>query len=403
MPNKHRPLSRIALVFWTILLGLVPLTTPASADAKLEGTKPAQWRVVWTSDPATNATVSWSTADAGDKHVLHIESVDGKEKRAVQAESGRYAGGDPELYYHHARLSELKPGTRYNVVMDSDGERSPPMYFVTAPSDDVPFSLLFGGDSRSGAKARREMNAMIAEMAAKNPQLLALVHGGDYVASGARLSQWSEWLSDHELTTGSDGRLLPIVPARGNHDSGPPFNDVFGFPKDDKNYYAVNLSPQVRLITLNSNISAGGDQAQWLDHELAESRGKNRWVLAQYHRPAYPAVKSPGSALQHWVPLFEKHNVDLVCEADGHVLKRTVPIRDGKHDPTGVVYVGEGGLGVGQRTPRSGLWYLEPPGMAAKGHHIQMLNFGPDKLLYEVVLLGGKVADRYEFSPRHSE
>ena len=32
--------------------------------------------------------------------------------------------------------------------------------------------------------------------------------------------------------------------------------------------------------------------------ELAAARPIHRWVLAQYHRPAYPAVKSPGSALE---------------------------------------------------------------------------------------------------------
>ena len=34
----------------------------------LEGTRPAQWRVVWTEQPATRATVSWSTAEAGSEH-----------------------------------------------------------------------------------------------------------------------------------------------------------------------------------------------------------------------------------------------------------------------------------------------------------------------------------------------
>jgi len=48
---------------------------------------------------------------------------------------------------------------------------------------------------------------------------------------------------------------------------------------------------------------------------IAQSRPKHRWLIAQYPRPAYPAVKSPSRALQSWIPLFEKFNVDLVCEA----------------------------------------------------------------------------------------
>ena len=35
---------------------------------KLEGTVPAQWRVIWTGDASTEATISWSTAEEGSKH-----------------------------------------------------------------------------------------------------------------------------------------------------------------------------------------------------------------------------------------------------------------------------------------------------------------------------------------------
>ena len=34
----------------------------------LEGTTPAQWRVIWTGDASTEATISWSTAEEGSKH-----------------------------------------------------------------------------------------------------------------------------------------------------------------------------------------------------------------------------------------------------------------------------------------------------------------------------------------------
>ena len=101
------------------------------------------------------------------------------------------------------------------------------------------------------------------------------------------------------------------------------------------------ISPKVALVTLNSEISAGGDQQAWLAKTLYDLRPKVRWLLAEYHRPVWPAVKSPGKAKKFWLPLFEKFNLDLVVESDGHVIKRTVPIRNEKKDPTGIVYVGE--------------------------------------------------------------
>jgi len=100
------------------------------------------------------------------------------------------------------------------------------------------------------------------------------------------------------------------------------------------------------------------------------------------------------------VPLFEKFNLDLVVESDGHVIKRTVPIRNEKKDPTGIVYVGEGGLGVPQRKPKSDRWYLQKPGMTGAGHHVMRVTFGKNKMDYEVILLDRKQADKHQFLPR---
>ena len=389
----------------TISFGLLCLLLARAsyADAPLEGVKPAQWRVIWTSDPATTATISWSTAQPGSSHVVEFRKRGDDSTQGVRAaESGRVTGGPHEFYYHHARLTDLQPATAYEVRMVSDNERSPLFYFVTAPAEDRPFSLMHGGDSRSDRKERRRMNEFMENLVARSlknddpaDDILALAHGGDFIANGTNSEQWSEWLSDHELTTAADGRLLPIIPARGNHDIGPAFNQIFGFPEDDLNYYAINITPQVRFITLNSETSTAGDQALWLERELAQSRLTSRWIVPQYHRPAFPAVKLPGGALLTWVPLFEKYNVDLVCESDGHNIKRTVPIRNNKPDETGVVYIGEGGLGVSQRTPKPDRWFLQEPGMADKGSHVFVLTFTKDKLIGQCVLPTGDVRDRF--------
>jgi len=123
-----------------------------------------------------------------------------------------------------------------------------------------------------------------------------------------------------------------MVPARGNHEaSGSLFGEVFAFPGGDRDsYYVSALSPDVAFIVLNSNASLAGDQKDFLEDTLRQRVLDTRWILASYHGPAYPAVKSPGEALEHWVPLFERFDVDLVCESDGHALKRTRPMRGGE-------------------------------------------------------------------------
>ena len=401
--------TRVQMVFRSItfacwLMLMCAIASPATAVATLEGTQPAHFRVAWTDDPATTATVSWSTRKMATKNTLSFRikgEVDAVESTAL-AESGRMTGGEAEIYYHHVRLKDLTPSTAYEVQMISGADHSPWFYFVTGPADDRSFSILHGGDSRSGLEDRKKINKMIAKMVDESfanedeaDDILALAHGGDYVVRGKNVRLWSKWLTDFELTIGKDGRLLPIIPARGNHDAGKPFDQIFGFPDRDKNYYAVSIGPQVRFVTLNSEISAAGDQAKWIDSEMKTARSSHRWLLAQYHRPIYPAVKAPLAALKVWAPLFEKHNVDLVCESDGHNIKRTVPIRDGQQDPSGVVYIGEGGLGVAQRAPKLDRWYLQSPGMAEHAHHVFVLTFGKEKLLGKCVKLDGSLGDEF--------
>lgn len=404
------PLLKYSLTFLSLSCWCALLSPTVWADAELQGTNPAQWRLIWHDDPATSATLSWNTAEAGKVHRVHLRAEGSENTTVVDAAvNDRYSASSPRLYYHHARLTDLTPNTKYHVDIESDGHRAPPMYFVTAPAEDVPISILFGADSRSGREDRRKMNAMIARMVAESHEsdrtpILALAHGGDFIYSGSDLAQWSTWMSDHELTVGADGRLLPIIPTRGNHDVGRHFNKVFDFPPRDRNYYAVDLGPQVRLVTLNTEASVAGDQLDWLRAELAESRPKYRWLLAQYHRPAFPAVKQPWTNLTYWVPLFEEFDVDLVCEGDGHVIKRTPPIRDHRIDPTGVVYIGEGGLGVEQRTPKVGRWYLqESQAKVGQGHHVQLLTFDRETLTYRVVLMGGEVFDEHTLLVRPSK
>jgi len=403
--NRSIKAWQLALVSW-LFISLGTMEQPALADAKLEGTNPAQFRLIWLTDPATEAIVSWNTAQPGTNHAVRY-GIRGTAARTEQAaqRNGRFTG-EIELYYHHAALKGLRPETEYELEMISDGRKSPLLYFKTAPAEDRPLSILFGGDSRSDQHTRRRMNEMMARMVLDSSttderaqEIFALAHGGDYIAQGHSLVQWSRWASDHELTIGEDGRLLPILPARGNHDGGPIFNELFAFPENDLNYYTVHIGPQVCLITLNTETSAGGEQADFLEEQLKAKRQNVRWLLAQYHRPVYPALKGPCEGRRFWVPLFEQFHVDLACEADGHVIKRTVPIRGDKPDETGVVYIGEGGLGVPQRRPDKQRWFLAEPGMAASGHHVQLLTFTENELKYQCVLLGGSVIDTFTRKP----
>lgn len=389
------------------LLCLLSLTALPAQEAP-SGLQPAQPRVVWTESPQTRALVAWSTADASDVNRVYYDELsrsgeleDYRWKVDCQR-SSEYSGGGLVLDYHHAQLDGLRPATTYYLVLVSGDEASREFHFRTAPDGDAEFAILSGGDSRSDRDARRQMNRAMSRLLERDPSILALAHGGDYVYWGGSLEQWSHWLTDHELTTTPAGRLLPVIPARGNHEAmGPLFDEVFGWPGGGfgQNYFVTELTSQVVLVTLNTEVAAGGDQREFLERTLAD-HADTRWKIVQYHRAVWPAVKGPARVKPHWQPLFEEHEVDLVCESDGHVLKRTVPIRGEAPSDRGVVYIGEGGLGVKQRTPQADRWYLGEPGHASPAHHVWILRLRSDELELEAVGTELETLDRHTLSAR---
>jgi len=387
----------------------VPLWTP------FEGTTPAHWRVVWHDDPCTSASICWSTRDAtddtrlvlvgprpatrglapADLEAVNLEATSLEGARELVPTSWAYTPGDDEgdlpLGYAHAvRLTGLAPNSRYDFAIVSGDERTRTLYFHTAPSAGVDFEVIYGGDSRTGWRDRCRVNLMIAQLVDGDAFPLCFVHGGDFVESGSKSAEWLRWLSHHELTTGSDGRVLPILPARGNHDWGPCYAQVFDHPGRTRDgsgaWFRTDLGRDVSILHLDTNVPALGDQFEWLGSELPRARESARWLLVNYHRPMFPAVKTPAAAAPFWVPAFERNDVDLVFESDGHVMKRTVAVRDGAPDPTGVTYLGEGGLGVPQRTPNADHWYYDG-GFTGRGHHVSLVRFETERLVMRFVVL----------------
>ena len=405
LPGRFLPL--------VIAVGLLAgVFAPIGAAAQSDDLRPKFPRVIWLEDPAHSATIVWMTKEKGRNHAIYYDTEPHKGNveeydHALNPQRTIPESGD-HAWFHHALLEDLEPSAKYWFVVETDGQTSQEYHFETAPADDRPFKLMYGGDSRSDRKNRQNVNDFLRERFSGDDSILALVHGGDYIASAVVWDQWVAWMEDWMRTTTRQGQLLPIVPGRGNHEFSlagldeqtDNYNAVFGIPGGEElDYWTTEFGAHTAFITLDTNSTLGGDQREWLESQLTKHTGERRWILANYHRPAYPAVKSAGAARTHWVPLFEKYNVDLVCESDGHVLKRTVPIRDGEQAADGIVYVGEGGLGVKQRTPDE-RWYLEEPGMAMSAHHIQLLSFGPDELGYKALTLDGSVVDQKTFEPR---
>jgi len=405
--------ERVAAVQLTLVAGWTrrPLTTV-----------PEHVRVLWLERPQHEAVISWTTGAAGTQHRLHLDTTPRRGNLAAYARSLPLSHSGPFTltradiefgvrpgHFHHVHLNDLKPDTTYYFVAQSDGEVSREFSFRTAPAEDRTIRVVFGGDSRIGGQQpyfhgdRRAMNRRIVALAEEHEDVIAFIHGGDF----AQTAQWRHlalWLYDHELVVTQDGRLLPMIPARGNHDLDIGFEEAFWWPgQAGRYYYQTDLGPRVGLLTLNTEISLGGRQRQWLAERLAATRPQRRWVVASYHRPAWPSVRAfsdGASRRQFWVPLFDEHRVDLALESHDHAIKRTVPILNGAAHPEGVTYIGDGGLGVPQRDPDPTRWYLQGQGMTRATHHVHLLEFEADTLRGRAFGPGGELVDEFTLNRR---
>ncbi len=433
--RNYAIVTALRILCVSALVGLAacsPANKTESAASSGDAT-PRHLRVLWTEDPSTHAIVSWSTLAPAAKCVLRYDTVSrvsGQARYALQAEPDRSGAitlraedreeGVPPAWYFHAELNGLQPSTTYYLRVEADGLLGPERHFVTAPADERPFKLLSGGDSRLGGEKpryagrtphvdRQAMNRVMTGLLEQHPELLALAHGADWCTTADwRHLYW--WFEDNDALVTSAGRILPFIASRGNHDEGIGFQENFwlGDITDELSYgyyYATRIGSQATLLTLNTEISVAGDQQEWLEEQLAALRPAQRWLLAQYHRPAYPVAKEFerqdfARIRQNWSPLFERYGLDLALESDGHVLKRTVPIRDGAPAEDGVVYIGEGGLGVPQRAPRENLWFVQSPGQSATAHHVWLLSVDGETLRAQAIGFDGAVLDDYARAPR---
>ena len=311
-------------------------------------------------DPATTASIGWDQVSGSDP-VVFYDTVDHGTDHALYAmqqsvtRAVTYRGMDN----NYARLTDLKPNTAYYfVIRDSEGT-SERYWFKTCPDNPgTRLSFIVGGDSRNNRTPRQKANRLVAKL---KPH--AVLFGGD-MTSGDTDGEWDEWMKDWQESIHSDGRIIPIVATRGNHEGS---NDVvynlFDVPSPDV-YYAITFGGNlIRAYTLNTEMSIGGDQSNWLAQDLRETATSVQWKLAQYHKPIRPHVgfKTEGNAqYANWAPLFYDFGVNLVVECDAHTVKRTWPLKPStdegsdegfiRDDSTGTVYIGEGCWGAPLRS-----------------------------------------------------
>lgn len=357
----------------------------------------------WQRDPTTTMTVHWHTV-AEARTELHFRRMGGTDWR--QALGSAQPLVDTDRIVHTVELTGLTPATDYEFCFKV-GERI--FKFRTLPSDlSQPVRFVTGGDVYHEHKWMDPMNALAGRL---DPSFV--VFGGDlaYSCSSTNVEKTDRWIgyfaSWKTNAVAPDGRLIPMLVTLGNHEvrgsyRQPPeraagFYTVFSSP-GPQGYACLDFGKYLSLLLLDSDHThtIAGEQTAWLDGKLASRRNVPH-VLAFYHTPAYPGFREfTGTQAReirtHWSPLFDKYGMKLAFENHDHVFKRSHPIRDGKIDPGGTIYLGDGAWGVGLRKPDPDKprWYLARNGSI---RHLYLVTLYPDARHVLAINEAGEIFD----------
>lgn len=351
------------------------------------GREPVGLFLTWRQDPSTTMVIDWHTVGESGAAVLRYRRAGGGAPWAsVQARTKPFPYSDRSI--HRVELTGLEPDATYEF-RPGVGARS--YLFRTMPKEaSRPIRFVASGDTYHD---RESMARTARQVTAYDPDFIVL--GGDLAYADGRperVERWHDWFDLIKTTLVTpDGRVIPILPAIGNHEvAGGYYHGIAGYQQDDASrargapfFYALFATPgqpgygvidfgnYLSIILLDSDHTnpIPGLQTRWLEQVLS-ARRQVPHLFPVYHVGAYPSVRAFENTVgqrvrDQWLPLFERYGVRVAFENHDHAYKRTYPLRGGARSPDGIVYLGDGAWGtavrpVGQES--SGAtppWYLE--------------------------------------------
>ncbi|MGD6743124.1 purple acid phosphatase family protein [Streptomyces sp. BH106] len=380
-----------------------PLLPSRAAAAQVDGSLVAPFgrHLAFGADPKTQMRISWQVPFAVKNPYLRVGSKPWELSRKIPAEvralhtpSLSKKLPEVEQLYLHAALDNLRPGTTYYYGVGHDGfdpadaERLGTLgTFRTAPA--APESFVFTAFGDQGVSYDALANDQV--ILGQNPSFH--LHAGDicYADSSGHGKEsdtydarvWDQFLAQTETVAKS----VPWMVTTGNHDmeawyspngyggqrarwslpeNGPDPDKapgVYSFTYGSVGVVALDANDVSYEIPANKGY-LDGKQTAWLDKRLGELRARDdiEFVVVFFHHCVYSTSThaSDGGVRDAWVPLFAKHQVDLVINGHNHVYERTDAIKGAGNgevgkpvpvgastDPTrdGIVYVTAGGAG----------------------------------------------------------
>ena len=221
-----------------------------------------------------------------------------------------------------------------------------PVVFPPCPSEQRA-RFVFLADTQADEEAIALAARRVAEF---GPQFV--LHGGDLVDLGSKERHWIEYF--HAVSR--FGRSVATVPTLGNHERY--LDDAFPlyrrFFLDDQPTWTLFSAGPVDVLVLDSeqieDEALNTAQLRWLEQTLGSLRdrpeARRRWRVVLTHHAPFSSTLASSTLLpferstllqEHYVPLFEHHQVDLVLAGHSHVYERL--------EVNGISYVVAGTVG----------------------------------------------------------
>ncbi|MDA7756718.1 fibronectin type III domain-containing protein [Opitutales bacterium] len=318
-------------------------------------------------DPATCRAVTWRTDKSITKAVAEIAIAGVNSKFTSDAEEvvattepfdlGQYKSNSSLIvHYHSVRFQGLKPNTLYAYrVGDGSKNWSEWIQFRTAKSTYSPIQFVYFGDAQNDILDHWSRVIRMAYQTA--PHASFAIHAGDLVNNAHRDHEWAQWFK----AGGFIHSQWTAIPAVGNHEFSPvarlpigkkkvsiQWRPQFTLPVEKsldpslhETVYTVDYQ-DLRVVVLNSNDHLE-QQTKYLEEKLKNCTAK--WKIVTCHHSVFSPAKGRNFqfARDHWKPLLDKYNVDLVLNGHDHTYARGhVPVRTSDKEGTselGTVYV----------------------------------------------------------------
>lgn len=425
---------------WFDLADVVGLTA--------EEARPRPSRIILTPthDPSTSQHVSFQGAVESDT-LARIQWRPAAGGALRQASAPIQPGSISNEFGHFSgTMRGLKPDTAYAYRVSSNGNWSDWMEFTTEDPTETDFSYLYFADAQVGLDST--WPKVVDQALERAPEAIGSVHAGDLIDVANRDVQWRDWFAGMETAAAtknimaapgnheySSDALLSAWKAHFEYEHNNPNEDSIGefaqraqgdsdVARQYKAYFDrwADIAAEtvyfadyqgVRFITINAtrnsnfltpaNLPSCSDeacpandrnalwiefQAHWLDHVLENSDAK--WNVVTFHQPVYSTSSGRNEPVlrEHWVPVFQKHDIDLVQMGHDHTYARGYNNDDVTETPgmtTGPVYMvsNSGAKHYNLENDERNVWTNNGATQVQKGQHIttyQVVDVSADAL-----------------------